>query len=241
MTWTASRTNHSVNRKFKDMKRFCVGLLLMLGITVIPAGRANAQIIDAIEEVIKAALMAVDLGIQKVQTETINLQDAQKAVENAMQQTQLGDIANWVQQQKSLFSEYYQELLQVKNALTAYDKVVSMIDKQAQLVKDYQTAYAAMQKDSHFSAQEISYIGSVYNGILNQSVENLKQLEMVITALVTQMSDGSRLRIIDGAGARIDKNYSDLHQFTQQNILLSMQRATDANDLQEVELLYGLQ
>jgi len=223
------------------MKRFCMGLLLIVGITVIPAGRANAQIIDAIEDAIKAALMAVDLGIQKVQTETINLQDAQKAVENAMQQTQLGDITNWVQQQKGLFSEYYQELLQVKNALTAYDKVVSMIDKQAQLVKDYQTAYAAMQKDSHFSAQEISYIGSVYSGILNQSVENLKQLEMVITALVTQMSDGSRLRIIDGAGARIDKNYSDLHQFTQQNILLSMQRATDANDLQEVELLYGLQ
>ena len=222
------------------MKGFCMGLLLIVGITVIPAGRANAQIIDAIEDAIKAALMAVDLGIQKVQTETINLQDAQKAVENAMQQTQLGDITSWVQQQKGLFSEYYQELLQVKNALTAYDKVVSMIDKQAQLVKDYQTAYAAMQKDSHFSAQEISYIGSVYSGILNQSVENLKQLEMVITALVTQMSDGSRLRIIDGAGARINKNYSDLHQFTQQNILLSMQRATDANDLQEVELLYGL-
>jgi hypothetical protein len=218
-----------------------MGLLLMVGITIIPAGRANAQIIDAIEDAIKAALMAVDLGIQKVQTETINLQDAQKAVENAMQQTQLGDITNWVQQQKSLFSEYYQELLQVKNALTVYDKVVSMIDKQAELVKDYQTAFAAMQKDSHFSAQEISYIGSVYSGILNQSVENLKQLEMVITALVMQMSDGSRLRIIDGAGARIDKNYSDLHQFTQQNILLSMQRATDANDLQEVELLYGLQ
>jgi len=223
------------------MKRFCMGLLLIVGITVIPAGRANAQIIDAIEDAIKAALMAVDLGIQKVQTETINLQDAQKALENAMQQTQLGDITSWVQQQKGLFSEYYQELLQVKNALTAYDKVVSMIDKQAQLVKDYQTAYAAMQKDSHFSAQEISYIGSVYGGILNQSVENLKQLEMVITALVTQMSDGSRLRIIDGAGARIDQNYSDLHQFTQQNILLSMQRATDANDLQEVKLLYGLQ
>ena len=148
------------------MKRFCMGLFLILVATVVPAGRADAQIIDAIEDAIKAALMAVDLGIQKVQTETVNLQDAQKALENAMQQTQLGDITSWVQQQKDLFSEYYQELLQVKNALTAYDKVVSMIDKQAQLVKDYQTAYAAMQKDSHFSAQEISYIGQVYSGIL---------------------------------------------------------------------------
>jgi DNA repair ATPase RecN len=221
-------------------KTLLIMMLATLGL-LIPAGRADAQIIDAIEDAIKAALMAVDLGIQKVQTETVNLQNAQKAVENAMQQTQLGDITSWVQQQKDLFSKYYQELLQVKNALATYDKVVSMIDKQAQLVKDYQTAYAAMQKDSHFSAKEISYIGSVYSGILNQSVENLKQLDMVITALVTQMSDGSRLRIIDGAGSRIDQNYSDLHQFTQQNILLSMQRATNANDLQEVELLYGLQ
>jgi hypothetical protein len=223
------------------MKKIIFIMTLAVMGVLVPAGRADAQIIDAIEDAIKAALMAVDLGIQKVQTETVNLQDAQKALENAMQQTQLGDITSWVQQQKTLFSEYYQELLQVKNALTAYDKVVSMIDKQAQLVKDYQTAYAAMQKDSHFSAQEITYIGSVYSGILNQSVENLKQLELVITALVTQMSDASRLRIIDGAGARIDQNYSDLHQFTQQNILLSMQRATDASELQEVKQLYGLQ
>ncbi len=223
------------------MKRLIFGLLVFVAFLVLPAGRADAQIIDAIEDIIKAALMAVDLGIQKVQTATVNLQDAEKALENAMAQTQLGDITSWVQQQKDLFSGYYQELLQVKNALTAYDKVVSMIDKQAQLVKDYQTAWAAIQKDNHFSAQEISYIGNVYSGILNQSMENLKQLDMVITALVTQMSDGSRLAIIDGAGARIDQNYSDLHQFTQQNILLSMQRSTDANDLNEVKLLYGLQ
>jgi DNA repair ATPase RecN len=223
------------------MKKIVFILTLALVGILVPAGRADAQIIDAIEDAIKAALMAVDLAIQKVQTETVYLQNAQKAVENAMQQTQLGDITSWVQQQKDLYSKYYQELLQVKNALTTYDKVVSMIDKQAQLVKDYQTAYAAMQKDTHFSAQEISYIGQVYSGILNQSVENLKQLEMVITALVTQMSDGSRLHIIDGASSRIDKNYSDLHQFTQQNILLSTQRAKDQSELDEVKLLYGIQ
>ena len=223
------------------MKKLIVGLLVFVAFMMLPAGRADAQIIDAIEDIIKAALMAVDLGIQKVQTATVNLQDAEKALENAMAQTQLGDITSWVQQQKDLFAGYYQELLQVKNALATYDKVVSMIDKQAQLVKDYQTAWAAIKKDNHFSSQEISYIGSVYSGILNQSVENLKQLDLVITALVTQMSDGSRLSIIDGAGARIDQNYSDLHQFTQQNILLSMQRSTDANDLAEIKELYGLQ
>jgi hypothetical protein len=78
------------------MKRFFIGLVVVVMATVVPTSRADAQIIDAIEDAIKAALMAVDLGIQKVQTETVNLQDAQKALENAMQQTQLGDITSWV-------------------------------------------------------------------------------------------------------------------------------------------------
>jgi hypothetical protein len=222
------------------MKRIFFGLIVGMTLTVLPSGKADAQIIDIIEEVIKDAIMAVDLGVQKVQTQTIYLQDAQKALENAMEQLHLDDITGWVQQQKDLYSEYYQELWQIKNAISAYDKVVSMIDKQAQLVKDYQTAYAAIKQDSHFSSQEISYIGSVYSGILNQSVANLNQLYLVINALVTQMDDGDRLHIVDAAGARIDQNYSDLHQFTQQNILLSTQRAKDQNDLTQVKLLYGL-
>ncbi|HEX3933821.1 MAG TPA: conjugal transfer protein TraI [Puia sp.] len=221
------------------MKQLLVTLVCGFLIVLQPA-KAHAQA-EIITEVIKEAIMAVDLGVQKAQTQTVNLQDAQKALENIMEQLHLTDITNWVQQQKDLYSGYYQELWEVKNAIAAYDKVVSMIDKQAQLIKDYQQAYAAIRQDRHFSAQEINYIGSVYSGILNQSVENLNQLYLVINALVTQMDDGERLHIVDGAGARIDQNYSDLHQFTQQNILLSMQRAKDQNDLDQVKLLYGIQ
>jgi hypothetical protein len=221
------------------MKQLFVTLVCGV-LMVLQPGKANAQA-EIITEVIKEAIMAVDLGVQKAQTQTIYLQDAQKALENIMQQLHLTDITNWVQQQKDLYSEYYQELWQIKNAISAYDKVVSMIDKQAQLIKDYQQAYGSIRQDSHFTAQEINYIGSVYSGILNQSVENLNQLYLVINALVTQMDDGDRLHIIDGAAARIDQNYSDLHQFTQQNVLLSMQRAKDQNDLDQVKSLYGIQ
>src|ERR1700733_14483045 len=98
------------------MKRLFLGLMIGVALTVLPASKADAQIIDIIEEAIKDAIMAVDLGIQKVQTQTIYLQDAQKAVENAMQQLHLTDITSWVQQQKDLYSEYYQELWQIKNA-----------------------------------------------------------------------------------------------------------------------------
>ena len=72
------------------MKRFLIlgACMLFIGVFA-PTQRTNAQLIDAAEEIIKDAIMAVDLGIQQVQTQTVFLQDAQKAVENTMQQLHL--------------------------------------------------------------------------------------------------------------------------------------------------------
>src|ERR1700682_5370378 len=116
------------------MKRIIFAGMLAVLLAVWPSGRAQAQI-EIIVEVIKQAIMAVDLGVQKLQTQTIHLQTIQKAVENAMQQLQLTDITDWVQKQKELYAGYYQELWQVKNALSYYGKVKDMLEKQAQLVR----------------------------------------------------------------------------------------------------------
>jgi conjugation system TraG family ATPase len=225
--------------KIREGGKFFILLPCCLLLTLLPSGRATAQI-EIIDEAIKAAIMAVDLGVQKIQTETIVLQDAQKQVENLMQQTQLSAITDWVQRQKDLYANYYNELWQVKNALVIYQKVKDMIAKQARLVTDYQRAYGAMRQDTHFSAAELQHIYNVYNGILTQSIANIQQLSLVINALVTQMEDSDRLHIIDAAGDRIDKNYSDLRSFTQENILLSLQRSKDQQDLGFVKSLYNI-
>ena len=82
---------------------------------------------------------------------------------------------------------------------------------------------------------------NVYGGMLDQSVKNIGQLTMVINAFVTQMSDGDRLKLIDGVGARVDQNYSDLHLFTQQNVQMSLERARDENDAAMIKALYGIE
>ena len=226
-------------RKMREEGKLLLCLTFCLLLSLLPSGRASAQI-EIIDEAIKAAIMAVDLGVQKIQTETIVLQDAQKQVENLMQQTQLGEITDWVQRQKDLYANYYAELWQVKNALQYYQKVKEMIAKQARLVTDYQQVYAAMRQDTHFSAAELQHIYSVYNGILAQSVENIGQLSLVVKSLVTQMEDGDRLHIIDATGDRIDQNYRDLQLFTEENILLSLQRAKGQQDIGFVKLLYHI-
>lgn len=214
---------------------FCIGLL----IASVP-NRASAQFFDP-TEIIKDVIEAIDLGVQKVQTQTIYLQNAQKALENVMQQAHLTDITTWVQKQKDLYSEYYQELWQVKEALTTYQRVADIISKQAQIISEYKAAVSAVSADSHFSAAELSHMLTVYSSLLAESVKNVAQLDLVVQAFVTQMSDGDRMRIIDDAARRIDENETHLRTFTEGNVLLSLQRSQDDAETNMVKTLYGIQ
>jgi hypothetical protein len=193
--------------------------------------RAQFPIADIIQAGIKKVIVATDLAIQRLQTETIELQNTQKALENAMQLQRLTDIADWVQHQKDLFEGYYQELWQVKNALSLYQKVKDITEQQVQLVGAYKKAWAAIRRDPHFSAEELDNIGKVYEVILDRSIQQAGQLTMVITAYLTQMEDGGRLEAIDELGEQMDRNRRDLLAFTEGNILLSLQRSRDQQDI----------
>ena len=207
-------------------------------------GASDAQVLDIvgiIDAAVKKVIVATDLEMERMQTETIDAQNVQKAEEIDMEQSELTGIASWVEQQRALFSAYYQELREVKNVITSYEEVKEMIDKQARIIAGYQQVYAALRQDKHFSVDEVSHAYSVLSGIASQSAQNIKRLTLVVTSLVTQMSDAGRLRLIDETGSDIDRNYSDLVQFSQQTMLLSLQRAKDANDIAVTRALYGLQ
>jgi hypothetical protein len=206
-------------------------------------GRSDAQLLDIvgiINAAVKKVIVATDLEVERMQTETIGAQNAEKAEENGMEQSELSGIASWVEQQRELFAAYYQELREVKNAIAAYEEVKEMIDKQARIIAGYQQVYAALRQDKHFSVDEVSHAYAVLAGIVSQSTQNIKRLTVVVTSLLTQMGDAARLQLIDETGSDIDRNYSDLAQFSQQNMLLSLQRARDANDIAVTKALYGI-
>ena len=91
-----------------------MALVLCLGLVIAPTSHSQAQIIEAVLEAIKAAIVAADIAVQKVQNATIDLQNVQKQVENELSQLKLKDIADWTQKQKDLYQEYFDELKQVK-------------------------------------------------------------------------------------------------------------------------------
>jgi hypothetical protein len=211
----------------------CFGILLM------SVERAEAQF-NIIGEILKRVIMAIDLKVQKEQTKTIVLQDAQKQLENSMQETRLAEISDWVRQQKKLYDEFYQELWQVKNVLRYYSAVKGVIDKEARLIDGYKRAYAAITRDTHFSAEEVGQMLVVYKAILDGSITIVDELQTLVNAFVTQMDDADRLGMINALSARIDHNYRQLQGYTQENILLSLQRAKTEGDINMIKALYGL-
>jgi hypothetical protein len=202
---------------------------------------AQIPITEIIKEGIKKVIKAVDLEIQRLQNKTIWLQNAQKAVENTMSKLKLNEISDWVEKQRKLYADYFDELSKVKEVISTYHRLKDIIDKQTALVNEYRSAWALFRQDDNFTANELDYMGKVYTGVLNESIKNLDQVFIVINAFATQMTDEKRIEIINTAANQVEENLADLRQFNDQNKMLSFQRAAEKGDIEVVKKLYGLE
>jgi hypothetical protein len=226
------------------MKKYMV-ILPLSAVTVfvsLPKG-ADAQVVisQVLQETVGRVIRAIDLQVQRLQNQTIWLQNAQKALENQLSKLKLTEISDWSQKQQDLYKGYYDELWQVKSVITYYERIKDMTKKQAALASQYNHAWNLLKQDQHFSADELKYMGSVYSGILQESVKNLDEILVVINSFKTQMSDAKRLELVDKAADRINTNCSDLKQFNNQNYVLSIQRAKDANEIETLKRYYGIE
>ncbi len=223
------------------MKTYMVVLPLSATVllTALPTG-ANAQL--AIAEVIKAGvkkvIKSVDLKVQRLQNETIWLQNAQKVIENNLSKLKLGEISDWTQRQKDLYGGYYQELMRVKSVISTYKRIRDLVGTQAAILQEYRWASGLFKKDKHFSIDELSYMEEVYRGILSESVKNLDQVLIVVNSFQTQMSDAARVALIDRAADQMEQNFADLKSFNDQNISLTMQRSKSVLESQKLKELY---
>lgn len=215
-------------------------LIIVLALFFSMQSQAQFPIAEIIKAGIKKVIVAVDLKIQKLQNKTIWLQNAQKTLENALSKTKLTEISGWVERQRKLYDDYFQELKKVKTALTYYHRIKDIIENQLAMVKEYKAAWALFRQDRNFTADELEYMSEVYTGILGESVKAIDQLLMVVNAFTTQMSDAARMKIINTAADEMEKGFMDLKEFNNQNKLISLQRAAAKGEIEYVKRLYGL-
>ncbi len=203
-------------------------------------GFAQAEIIAVIKAGIVKVIKAVDLKIQRLQNQTIWLQNAQKTIENELSKLKLQEIGEWVEKQRTLYADYFDELQQVRSVIAYYHRVKAITGMQVRIVREYRRAYDLFKQDTHFTVDEIDFMGKVYAGILQKSIDNMQQVQLVVNAFTVSMSDAERLRIINEAADAVEENYMDLRTFNRENQVLSLQRSKDVGEINVVKQLYGL-
>ncbi|MFX1705740.1 conjugal transfer protein TraI [Chitinophaga sp. CC14] len=225
----------------KCVYRISICLVLSFCLVILPTQKSQAIVWVVVKAALKKVIRAMDLQVQRIQNNTIVLQNVQKTLENTLSKLKLEEIGSWTEKQRQLYSGYFDELWKVKNAIATYKKIKDVVQLQVTLVNEYQRSFQLLRQDNHFTPEEIEYMYKVYSGILSESLKNIDQLQLVINSFSTKMSDGKRLQIIADAGSQISDNYTALKQFTTHNIGISMQRSKGASEIEMVKRLYGLQ
>lgn len=207
---------------------------------IVPHQQANAGIYEIIKAAIVKAIKAADLAIQRQQNKVVWLQNAQKILENALSKLKLDEISDWTQKQKDQYEKYFDELRKVKLLLTYYQRIRDIMETQVKLVDEYSRVWRMIAADDRFTADEISYMGKVYTGILEETAKNVDQLALVVNSFRTQMSDAARLEIIEGVADRVEGNYADLKTFNAENGMLLIQRTRSQAELETIKRIYGI-
>jgi hypothetical protein len=139
----------------------------------------------------------------------------------------------------SLHKNFLDALMDVSPAVNQYKRIADIINYQLQIVKQYKAAFKQFKEDKNFTVQEIDYIGKVYANLFNESVKNLDELAMVITAGKLRMSDDERMQAIDKIYASIEDQFSFLQDFNSSTSYLSLQRQSEQTEIDMSRKILG--
>ena len=207
-------------------------LIIMISLSflgMLPAFRASAQA-DEIAQLI--------LNIEKLAQFKQILSDMRKGYE--ILSGGYNTIKNISEGNFSLHKAFLDGLMEVSPMVRNYRRVADITNYQIILVKEYRKAYERFRQDNNFNADELAYLGRVYDNLFKESLRNLDELLTVITAGKARMSDDERLQAIDRIYADMQDKLMFLRHFNNNTTILAVQRAKERNDAQTIRKIYGL-
>ncbi|OXA78691.1 hypothetical protein SAMN05444397_109131 [Flavobacterium aquidurense] len=200
------------------MKKLVI-LILIVFLVFVPK-KANAQ---------SAEIQQLILNIEKLSQFKKILSDMKKGYEllsrgyKAVKDMSEGNF--------NLHKTFLDALMQVSPVVKNYKRVVDIVNFQMLLVRESKNGLNRFVKSDSFSSQEIKYFEKVYGNLLSQSLRNLDELTMVITADKLRMSDDERLQAIDEIYLQMQDKLLFLRDFNKSSSILVLQRAKEAKDV----------
>lgn len=131
-----------------------------------------------------------------------------------------------------LHEAFLDNLFEVNPAIKKYKRVADIIEYQSAIIKQYKSAFQKFKEDQTFTLKEIDHMGKVYTNLFNESIRNLDELLMIITAGKLRMSDEERLRAIDQVYERVLDQFNFLRDFNSSTAWLSLQRKVERAEVE---------
>lgn len=131
----------------------------------------------------------------------------------------------------SLHKTFLDALMQVSPAVKNYKRVGEIVNFQIMLLKESRNGLNHFARSGNFSEQEIGYFERVYGNLLSQSLRNLDELTMTVTADKLRMSDDERLEAVDNVFLEMQDKLLFLRDFNASSNILLLQRAKERNDV----------
>ena len=141
----------------------------------------------------------------------------------------------------NLHQVFLDALFAINPSIAKYKRIPQIISYQQLLLKEYKRAYGKFQNDPNLTKDEIRYLGKVYEYLVKQSLRNLEELAMIITAAKLRMSDDERIQAIDRIYLDMENKLSFLRYFNNSTQLLAIQRAKENGDVLTIQKLYQIE
>lgn len=138
----------------------------------------------------------------------------------------------------NLHKVFLDGLFAVNPSVRNYKRIPSIIQYQQFLMRDYKRAFNRFKNDPNLTVREIKYLEHVYEYLFKQSLRNLDELLMVVTATKLRMSDEERLQAIDRIYLDMENKIVFLKVFNNSTQMLAIQRARENHDVETLQKLY---
>ena len=200
-------------------------ILLLLVVVLLPFGKAQAQ-----------EMQQLILNIEKLAQFRQILKDMKKGYEILTKG--YNTVKDLTQGNFSLHEAFLDALLDVSPTVRNYHKVAEIISMQIKLVQQQGDAFARYHGSGNFSSDELDYIGRIYDNLINESLRNLDELTVIITAGQVRMSDNERIEAIDRIYEDVQEKLLFLNDFNNTTSVLSLQREKEQHDTGSMQNVY---
>ena len=133
---------------------------------------------------------------------------------------------------------FLDKMLEVSPTVSGYYRVYEVMRKQKSILSEYGEALASFRDMQVFSTRELSYIESVYKGLVKRSGKELDDLLMIITSGQLRMNEADRLKRIDRIDANLTDQLNFLRYFNSNTNTLAAQKYRARQDMATLRSIY---